>query len=142
MKRQIRTKAAVICAVALGATSGAAVAATQGSNDQATLDELEATVAQAEIDSRNFNESVDSMWLLLAEKAERGELKANVDQDAAVDILRAATDPPGDEKAASELQDQMIDLTEQLRASGDMPSLDDASRFNADGTVNLDVFGE
>lgn len=67
--------------------------------------------------------AIDAMWLDAAMRAEAGELNADVDQEKAAATLRAAVDPPKDTEAANRLEDEMIVLTEKLRASGDLPPI-------------------
>jgi len=73
--------------------------------------------------------AADAMWRDAAQRAESGALKADVDQAEAARVLQDAINPPTDTKAAEELEADMIQLTAKLRASGDLPSLDDPSRF-------------
>jgi hypothetical protein len=66
-------------------------------------------------------------------KAEAGELRANVDQEAAADTLRGMLSPPSDPAAAADLQQRAIVLMEKLRAAGDVPPVGSAESVVSEG---------
>lgn len=109
--------AAIIAALVLALPAGYAIA------EQVQSGGPDAAEVEAIIQTDAEQAALDAMLLDAAQRAEAGELKADVDQARAAVILREALDPPSETAAANKLEDEMIALTETLRASGDLPQI-------------------
>lgn len=113
----LRGPLAVVAGLALLIPAGWAIAEGVESGSAPTTEER---MIQETNQSRA---ALDAMWLDAALKAEAGLLRADVDPQEAAATLHAALDPPRDSAEANALEDDMIALTETLRASGDLPDL-------------------
>lgn len=122
---RVRTAAIIAGAAVAGTLAGGAIAQEDAQEDETSGKSPEELVSQA----REAEAEIDAMWQSAAEAAEAGNLKADVNQEEAARILSDAVDPPTDLEAAERLEAEMIELTEKLRESGDLPPLDGPSRL-------------
>lgn len=127
MSGRRRTALVVLCALLLGAFSGVALAQDSSPEEGLTPAEGEQMVDSALHDAAVGKAYFDAMWRAAADKAAGGELKADVSQKRAEELLRAQIDPPADVDAANDLEEQMIELSAKLRESGDLPPLDESA---------------
>lgn len=121
--RQLRSKTAVIAACAVIAGAGAGVAVADEMTTMAGPDQVAQDGATAEADAERGEQYFDSLWQGAREKADSGALSAEVNQREAERILSDAIDPPDDPEKADQVEKEMIELTEKLRASGDLRPL-------------------
>jgi hypothetical protein len=132
-RRRIRTALVVGLAGAGGIYAGGALA--EGEDPPA-----DETMAQVAADAQRAHLYYQELWGGALERARAGELQADVDQDEAARILSEALDPPADVEEANRLEEEMIALTAKLRAAGDLPALNDPTRFDsAGGPVGSEV---
>lgn len=124
IRPRIRTALVVGLAGAGGVCAGGALA--QGEPPDEALVQVAADAERAEL-------YYEELWGGALEKAQAGELQADVDQQEAAQTLSEALDPPADVDEAEALEAEMIALTAELREAGDLPALDDESRFDSVG---------
>lgn len=128
LRSRLRPVAAALSAAAIAAFAAGAVA--QESDQDPVSAEGAAMMQEIEAESDRAASYVESLWQGALDKAEARSLEADVDQAEAERILRDALDVPNDQADAERLEAEMIDLTAELRAAGDLPSLDDPTRFD------------
>lgn len=130
VQSRLRMAAVVACATVAGLFAAGALA--QDAAD-GTSDETRAAMERAALDAQRGDDYYEMLWGGALAKAKARSLEADVDQKDAERILSEALDPPADQKEAERLEDEMIALTAKLRDSGDLPALDDPTRFDAAG---------
>lgn len=124
-RRRIRTALVVGLAGVGGIYVGGALAEEDPPADEAMV--------QVAADAERAELYYQELWGGALEKAQAGQLQADVDQEEAARVLSEALDPPADVEEAEQLEEEMIALTAELRAAGDLPALDDATRFDSVG---------
>ncbi len=123
-KLRLRAGTFAVCAAIAGGVAGGALAQDDPGSGGLASDEAQA------IQSANLDQAtLRAMWEATAEKAESGDLAADVDGTEAAVTLRAAMDPPHDPQAANDLEAKMIELTATLHESGDLPAYGDEEAF-------------
>jgi len=66
---------------------------------------------------------IDLLWQGVIDRAEAGQLNADVDPAEVIHVMNMALDPSRDPQTANRQEGQVIAMVEKLRAAGDLPPL-------------------
>lgn len=77
--------------------------------------------AAIEKDAEQGQAYFDGIYQAAIDKAEAGELEADVDPDYVIAVMTQQINPPADGHAANQLEEQVSELLAKLRAAGDLP---------------------